>query len=191
MTLIRRVFGVAVLVVVVVSVLVAAITASTGVRRSADPLHSLEATARQTEYVASFHFQPDTDTLELQRLQYVVTKALGATVTYKSVDDMPGAYGMTYREVRAIHISDAIPIRQKFQVLAHEAGHLLQPESLASQPEGEVFAEGVAHTVCLRRQMDCRDAGVYLANYKSALHVLRDFRAEILWAAGVLAGEER
>jgi hypothetical protein len=68
---------------------------------------------------------------------------LGWTVEYKSPDTLQGAYGITYLETREIFVDESLSWDARYWVLAHEAGHTLQP-GWANHGHGEAWAETVS-----------------------------------------------
>lgn len=88
---------------------------------------------------------------------------LGADVMYQKDLNFMGraAYGLTNKGTREIYIEEKLSWNGRLAVLAHEAGHLLQPRWLNEQ-QAECFAEGVA-TVFVRDNI--REHARHLAMY--------------------------
>lgn len=162
---------------------------------SQDPLDKLERqTDSYTFWEQSYDAPRGSDReQELQRLARLVSSALGVEVDMAGAP--PGAAGITVRKaimvdeqhqalIRVIALDGTLSPNAKLQVLAHEAGHILQPEGL-SRVEAEVFADAVAY---LYTHDDGPVFARYLAGNKSGLHVLKTYRREIKWAARVLSG---
>jgi hypothetical protein len=149
-----------------------------------DPLVALAAKVRATNYVAaSSRLDRVGDDLywPAQELQAVLSVVNGVTVTY---GDSHGYDGLTQH--RSIVISESMEWNARMEVLAHEAGHVLQPNGL-TQAEGEVFAEGVAYLVLRHYGHDRIELHAhYLAARKSGLYVLENYATDIKHAAGVL-----
>lgn len=96
--------------------------------------------------------------------------ALGYTVKYLKQPLYPGraAYGVTLPAVHLIAIDEALSWDDRYSVLAHEAGHVLQPGYL-DYDAGEVFAESVATLVTTNHRF--REHARYLASLKGAFIV--------------------
>ena len=118
---------------------------------------------------------------EYRRLQRLAWMVLGVQVQASAT---PGVAGLASREARIIAIDPTLSPNAALQVLAHEAGHILQPDGL-SKAEAEVFADAVAYLVT---GDDVHVYGRYLAGSKQGLGVLKTYRREIEWAATVLSG---
>ena len=143
-----------------------------------DPLDKL------AKEVASFDVPaPPERAEELARLEALVFRSLGMVI----VDGVPeGLAGIATSHPRIIGLSPKLTPAQRYEVLAHEAAHVLQPEGLTVE-EAEVFAEAVALLVT---ENDSRPYAKYLSwrGARSGLHVLKTYRREIQWAATVLGG---
>lgn len=151
---------------------------------SADPLDTLERqtsglTFWQQSYDAPVGTSREQDLLRLHRL---IQTVLGVEV--QQAGAAPGVAGIASREHRIIALDGTLSPNARLQVLAHEAGHFLQPDGLTTQ-EGEVFADAVSYLVT---RDEAPVFSRYLAGSKSGLHVLRTYRREIHWAARVLSG---
>ena len=151
---------------------------------STDPLDRLERQASsltfwQQSYDAPSGTSREQDLLKLQRL---VETVLGVQVQQAGAP--PGTAGVSSREHRIIALDGTLSPNARLQVLAHEAGHVLQPDGLSKQ-EAEVFADAVSLLVT---GDDAHVYSQYLAGSKSGLHALRTYRREIQWAARVLGG---
>lgn len=125
----------------------------------------------------------------LARLEALVVRDLGGTVTYGPLDPEVDGVGLTNSRSRAITVDMTLHGTARFETLTHEAAHLLAPPFLIPT-DGEVFAEGVACVV--DTDAGDRDAvrrsARYLAGGKTSLHVLQDYRVDILRAARRLEG---
>lgn len=151
---------------------------------SADPLDRL---TRETQSYTAWEQSYDAPTgdshaRDLARLQRLVTTVLGVEL---QAGAPAGIAGYTIREQRVISLDPTLSPNAQFQVLAHEAGHVLQPAGL-STPEAEVFADAVAYLVS---GDETKTFSRYLSGSKSGLHVLKTYRREIQWAAKVLGGK--
>lgn len=84
------------------------------------------------------------DTLALQMRM----DALGWEVEYQPEVSYMGrqAYGLTVRHENKIYIDGTLGWNQRFFILAHEAGHVMEP-AWTSGDDSEVFAEMVAALV--------------------------------------------
>jgi len=151
-----------------------------------DPLKALAREVLTTNYVsASSRLDRTGNDLywPAQELQAVLFVINGARVVYGSAE---GYSGITYWETRQIAIDERLSWNARFEVLAHEAGHVLQPQGL-TQIEGEVFAEGVAYLVLRHYGHDRIELhAYYLAARKSGLDVLEHYATDIRHAARVL-----
>lgn len=86
--------------------------------------------------------------------------ASGWSVKYAPIEG--DVFGETFPDRRAIVIEDRLHWNARYAVLAHEAGHTLQP-AWATRNQGEVFAECVA---ALLAQDGLREHARYLAKYR-------------------------
>jgi hypothetical protein len=119
-------------------------------------------------------------------LQFTIEQFLGASVEYAV--PMPGTAGMTSMRSRQVIIDATLSWDDRLPVLAHEGGHLLAIQTMSGTDQ-EVFADGVSFLVCRKFGEDTlNETAHHLAMYKASLHVLRDARSDIEWAAAVLSG---
>lgn len=156
-----------------------------------DPLAKLERQTRRVVYAASGHRAQPGNEAYWDALQMVstVNVVLGIEATFVDDPGFGGALGVTNRATRTIILRNDLSWNERLGVLAHEAGHVLQPASL-DRVESEAFAEGVAYLVCRGfGRDDVWFHANYLAQYKTGLHTLRDYRREIEWAARLLLGQ--
>lgn len=161
-------------------VLLALVVCMSALWVTSDPLYRLEARGRTSSAYTGIAALAEGNDLywQTRRLQDILT-GLGATVTYTKAP--PDQYGVTMYEGRTIMISEDLPWNARFEVLAHEAGHLLSPPALKGGPGAEIFAEGVAAVLCTR----VGDEGFiyrsakWVAGGKGNLDVLHIYRAEI------------
>jgi hypothetical protein len=151
---------------------------------SNNPLDKLERQASELTYWQQSYDAPTGSSREqdLLKLARLVETALGVQVQQAGAP--PGTAGVSSRQHRIIALDGTLSPNAKLQVLAHEAGHILQPEGL-TKAESEVFADAVALLVT---GDDVHVFSHYLAGSKSGLGVLRIYRREIQWAARVLSG---
>lgn len=150
-----------------------------------DPLITLERAVQAVVYVETgYRSAPGVHLYwQAQRLEHVLSFVNGATITYGPLAD---SYGVTNTQTRQIHIDDTLSWNGRFEVLTHEAGHLLQPGRLNSV-EAEVFAEGVSYLVLRHYKHDRLELHAhYLSSRKAGLHVLREFATDIRYAAQIL-----
>lgn len=159
-------------------------------------LAALEARARALPAMSSIYLPPQGDgyMAEAILLQRVVENVMNVDVRYEPFgDELAGEAGFTDLDPRvppAVHIDKALSWNARLEVLAHEAGHRLQPPTLPGpSSESEVFAQAVSYLVCLEFNRNTLEVSAsYLALHKSALHVLTDQRKEIEYAVIVLTG---
>lgn len=150
---------------------------------STDPLDKLEREARSfSAWEQSYDAPTGSDRAgEYGRLARVIAVVLGAEVREQAIGQVAG---YTIRQERLIVIDSSLSTNAKLEVLAHEAGHLLQPPGVEGD-DGQVFADAVSFLVTGRNS---RTYARYLAGHKASLHVLKTYRREIKWAAKVLEG---
>ena len=151
---------------------------------SSDPLDGLDRDARSFSAWEQFYDAPTGSSREheLGRLARIVVTVLGAEIREEAIGHVAG---YTSRQERVIVLDSSLSADAKLEVLAHEAGHLLQPPGLVGD-EGQVFADAVSYLVTRGNR---RTYARYLSGHKSALSVLRTYRREIRWAAKVLGGQ--
>jgi hypothetical protein len=151
---------------------------------SQDPLDRLEHQTQSITYWQQSYDAPVGNSREqdFYKLQRLVVTVLGVRLQAGTPDGIAGA---TAREERIIAIDPTLSPNAGLQVLAHEAGHILQPEGL-TKAEGEVFADAVSMLVT---GDNVKVFSHYLAGSKSGLGVLKIYRREIYWAANVLSGK--
>jgi hypothetical protein len=150
---------------------------------SSDPLEKLERQTQSITYWQQSYDAPVGNSREqdFYKLQRLVVSVLGVRLQAGTPD---GIAGVTAREARIIALDPTLSPNAGLQVLAHEAGHVLQPYGL-TKAEGEVFADAVSMLVT---GDNVQIFSHYLAGSKSGLGVLRIYRKEIQWAAKVLSG---
>lgn len=157
------------------------------------PLDQLEARTRTLPAMAQVYSAPTDNMFSAQtvRLETVVQFVLGVQVNYIDIGD-PDLYGWTNtnpRKPRAVNISKSLKQTARLEILSHEAGHRLQPPTIEATVDSEAFAEAVSFLVCRAAGHDTLEkASVYLAVHKGGLHVLKDYRIDIEYAAMVLSG---
>ena len=158
------------------------------------PLVALEQATRSYAYSESWaQLSEQNDKYwQVQQLAWTIRVVLGATVQIVPRAMIPvngDIAGVTLIQERSIFVNNKIHTNAQLSTLAHEAGHLLQPGTLA-YPQGEVFAEGVAYLVSKHFGEDnLHSHARYLAQYKTGLSVLDVYRAEIEYAARILQGK--
>jgi len=99
--------------------------------------------------------------------------------------------GQTIRAEKLIYLSSTLDVNAQLEVLAHEAGHLLQPISLTPDKAGEeVWAEMVSVGVLKFYGHDGRQTSAnYLAAYKSGLSILPFYKKDIELTVKILTGQ--
>ena len=149
-------------------------------------LGTLERRARATSYALSGTTKSTRDDAydAAQGLEYRLLQ-LGTTVAFRNLEGM-NVLGTTELDPRRVTVDDRLHWNDRLRVLGHEGGHLLAPGDLDGA-DVEVFADAVSALVAQRYGFDQRTAVArHLAMYKASLHVLTDYRVEIVWAANVL-----
>ena len=178
--------------VILVALIGAIVVVASHPLSDAEALRRLEARAIAIPVTqAGYHAPISTDRYhDAQRLSRITVRVLGATIAYTK-DGMPGDLdGMAVPSARMITINPSLAWDARFQVLAHEAAHVIQPSTLATS-EAEVFADAVSYLTGRRYGYDDLETiARYLASHKQALSVLRVYATEISWAALVLTGPE-
>lgn len=156
----------------------------------AAPIDAVVRTALRTPYEQAF-YQPSTGDRHASALSRLEARlhALGVSVTYGPQNEGFGAVGMTSPDRKYVWLDERLEPNGRLEVLAHEAGHVLQPETLSGN-ESQAFAELVGATVCYRLGMDVRKAsGRWLGAYKAGLDGALAHRLEIDRAVAILLGE--
>lgn len=163
-----------------------------------DPLRQLEARARAIPALHTSNSVPVDDRYQEQliRTETVVQFVLGVHIIYMDIDEAEGILGFTMldtKQPRAVVVDSKLHATARLEVLAHEAGHRLQPPVWDSNTsESEVFAQAVSYLVCLSYGHDTLDSSAaYLAVHKGGLHVLTDYKLDIEYAVMVLSGGTR
>jgi hypothetical protein len=152
---------------------------------STDPLDRLERQASSLTFWQQSYDAPvgDSRLQDFLRLQRLAVSVLGVKLQAGVPDGIAGLTAFT-EDGRVISLDPTLSPNAAYQVLAHEAGHVLQPTGLSKQ-EAEVFADAVSMLVT---GDNVHVFSQYLAGSKSGLGVLRIYRKEIRWAATVLRG---
>jgi hypothetical protein len=100
-------------------------------------------------------------------------------------------HGRASLEHRIIQLHPALSVNGRFEVLAHESGHLFQPPALNDPAVAQVFAELVG--VGIQRyygSKTCEDvAARYLAQFKWAFSSYRYLEKDIDYAVKALTGQ--
>lgn len=111
-----------------------------------------------------------------------------------SITDLPaGAPGFGYANLveRSITLNPSLSVNGRFEVLAHEAGHLFQPPGLQDAATAQLFAELVG--VGVQRHYGSttaeRVAAQYLCAYKWTFASEKHLRADIDYAVRALTGQ--
>ncbi len=161
------------------------------------PLQQLENRTRQIPALHTVYMAPMDDDFFYAtiRLQNTVQQVLGVAVDFTEMDDasLAGWTQLQPSAPRAVHVDNQLHWTARLEVLAHEAGHRLQPPVFApTSSESEVFAEAVEFLVCRAYGHDTLEISAnYLAVHKGGLHVLHDYRMEIDYAVAVLTAGAR
>ena len=111
-----------------------------------------------------------------------------------AIGDLPptvGGVGLSSLPARQILLRPGLPVNARFEVLAHEAGHLLQPVTLGNHEVGQVFAElvGVGIQQYYGSTTAEEVAALYLAQFKHAFGAERYLRRDIDYAVKALTGQ--
>lgn len=123
---------------------------------------------------------------DVQTLEVRLQVRFGYEVAYvPGLLDESHVYGRTmWWPKRLIEIDESLSWSERWRVLTHEAGHVLQPQRLSTQ-EKEVFAESVS---ALLAKDGLREHARYMAEVKAAIPLtLLIYWPEIYQAAEVLA----
>lgn len=157
-----------------------------------DPLLQLEDRTRELPAMATLYIAPLDDNFAPQtlRLETVVEFVMGVQVNYVDIEE-PGLFGFTQLKpnVHEVNVLKTLHQTARLEILSHEAAHRLQPPTISTDSDSEVFAESVSFLVCrVAGHDDLERASVYLAVHKGGLHVLRDYRQDIDYAVMVLTG---
>lgn len=150
-------------------------------------LRNLDDAARANHWQQAGLAFPQGDEMYWPAQELIITLqfTLGATIEFVPLEEDAGRTAM---KERLIQIDEKLHWNARFETLAHEGGHLLQPPGLG-QSERETFAEAVSYLVGGKFKHDSLfEAAKYLAVHKDALHILTDYGDEIRQAASVLAG---
>jgi hypothetical protein len=155
-----------------------------------DPLSQLESAARATHGLDS-NFIRDNGVDQywnVLKVEHQLRALMGVTVTYE--DSGEGAAGRTYSQLRRIQVDPDLTWNTRLIVLSHEAGHVIAEDmGLLMQTDHEAFADATAYLVCRRFGYDpLQIMAKHLAMYKGSIHILRDYKAEIEYAAMVITG---
>jgi hypothetical protein len=112
-------------------------------------------------------------------------------VTVDRVEKLP-PFGLCLPVERRILIRAELSIDGQFEVLAHEAGHLLQSPAIADNSLSETFAElvGVEIQAYYRSQTGQQTASKYLSVHKHAFVFLPIMKPDIIRAARIILGFE-
>lgn len=156
-----------------------------------DPLRTMQRLANQRTAISG-HLTTTTDDQfynEANRLALIIQHDLGAKLLFGQPES-PEALGETSYEDRSIVIQAKLHWTARFETMTHEAGHLLCPPFQVSS-DREVCAEAVGGLTdfyagdvgALQRSAD------YLTFHKGSLHILSDYRQDIIRAAKFLSGQ--
>lgn len=111
-----------------------------------------------------------------------------------TLGELPAVFsevGLTYRADRRILLRVGLSVDARFEVLAHEAGHLLQPPALDDDAVAQLFAElvGVGVQKFYGSRTADRTAAAYLAQFKWTFAMEPYLRRDIDYAVKVLTGQ--
>lgn len=109
--------------------------------------------------------------------------SLGWEVSFESGLGEKGMYGLTNSDEHAVLIEDSLTWNGRYNILAHEGGHTMQPSWVRPGPQSEIFAESVA---ALMGKDGLIEHARYMARYRADLHVLIYMWPSIYHAAAVL-----
>jgi hypothetical protein len=112
-------------------------------------------------------------------------------VTVGEIPPTFGGIGLASAENRTILLKPGLSVNARFEVLAHEAGHLLQPPTLGDQAVAQLFAElvGVGVQKFYGSQTAELVAARYLAQFKYAFAAEKHLRTDIQYAVEALTGQ--
>lgn len=89
-------------------------------------------------------------------------------------------YGVFFYEVRTLFLNVTQSTNSAFATLLHEFGHALQPRTLKTEAETQVWAEGFAQLVAQQLGFDSYAASMsYLARFPKALWVLQYYAKDL------------
>lgn len=152
-------------------------------------IDQLSAAATQLpSYTAAVELPLDNDFYwSAKRLEAIAASQLGITITY-TTEGLDEAAGMSNSQTRQIRIDASQHWTARFETLAHEIAHLMQPR-FSTRAENEVWAETVGYLVA-EHDGDhgaLRRSSHYLVAFKDVLpSVLSNYRQELLRAAAFL-----
>lgn len=154
-----------------------------------DPLRKLERIVRATPSMGAIAETPKDDAFyrEAIILQSIARLELGSRVDYDREGE--GWLGRSDEEERVIYISHSLKWTARFETLAHELGHFLTPPGIESHADREFFAETVAALVLhnFGDEEGFVRSAQYISGFKGSLHILRDYRKELLRVSDFLS----
>jgi hypothetical protein len=145
--------------------------------------HASESPYWQSTYV------PSEGTRMAQAMADLETRLRKGFVSVERVEKLP-PFGVCFPVERRILIRAELSIDGQFEVLAHEAGHLLQSPAIADNSLSETFAElvGVEIQAYYRSQTGQQTASKYLSVHKHAFAFLPIIKPDIIRAARIILG---
>lgn len=154
--------------------------------------HPVIREAQRIPFTASGYerIEGDEYTPALEDLTAKLT-SLGVTIEDVPEEKMQGAEGATDPENRHIWMTSTFSPNTRFEVLAHEAGHLYQPRYI-SRNGAEIFAELVFWELAKHYKIDVtRRVARYLAGYKEALVLEPALRIDVKNAVSLILGAKQ
>jgi hypothetical protein len=152
---------------------------------------TLRMAARINHFAASYIPTPGDEMAgPLAELEKRLT---GWGITISDLPAMAPYSGIADAQSRTIQLKPGLSVNARFEVLAHEAGHLFQPPALDSGSQvGQLFAEMVG--VGVQKFYDSKTAekvaAPYLAQLKFAFPSYRWMKHDINYAIRCLTGQE-
>jgi hypothetical protein len=136
-------------------------------------------------------YVPSEGTRMAQAMADLETRLSKGFVSVERVEKLP-PFGLCLPVERRIMIRAELSIDGQFEVLAHEAGHLLQSPAIADNSLSETFAElvGVEIQAYYRSQTGQQTASKYLSVHKHAFIYLPILKPDIERAARIILGFE-
>jgi hypothetical protein len=114
-------------------------------------------------------------------------------VRVEDLPETPGRpmVGLASLEYRVVQIQRGLSVNARFEVLAHEAGHLLQPPGLQDRAVAQLFAELVGVGIGkFYGAKHCEEiAAIYLASFKYVFGAEPHLRRDITYAIEAMTGQ--
>lgn len=109
--------------------------------------------------------------------------SLGWDVSYSSELIDKGMYGLTTPAEHTVQIEESLTWNGRYNILAHEGGHTIQPSWVRPGPQSEIFAESVA---ALMSKDGLIEHARYLSRFRQEIPTLVYMWPSIYHAAAVL-----